>query len=74
MIVEIRGRGYAINPIEAARIVADRAGFDEVDAEPTGVGQKWRITAKGVGRMVTSNGESLTDAANRLIDLLHEET
>lgn len=59
---------FRLTPLEWLGIVADRAGFAEVDAEPTGSGDQWRVTAKGKNVKVTKTGSSLSEACSKLVE------
>lgn len=61
---------YQLQPLELARVIATRFGFDDVDAEPTGTGG-WKITAKAAGRSVSGSGKGLQEASDRLLEVLY---
>jgi hypothetical protein len=47
MIANILDREYPLSPLEGALIVCHANGFEDVDAQPTGIGAGWVITASG---------------------------
>jgi hypothetical protein len=61
-------KSYHLTPLEWVGIVAHRAGFAEVDAEPTGVANQWRVTAKGTNMKVSQTGSSLHEACSKLVE------
>ncbi len=66
---EIRGKPewFNIGPLELADLIIRRKGFNELDAEPTDSG-RWKITARGLNRSVTSHGKDMDEAASKLVD------
>lgn len=60
-----------LTPLELVGIIVHRHGWDEVDAEPTGNGDLWKVTAKGPGRSVSATG-TLSDACRKLIERMDE--
>lgn len=71
----IQGRTYALNALQAARIVSEKFGFDDLDAEPTG-GGGWKVTIRskdGVGITFSSSKpecDNLILACEKLIEAI----
>ncbi len=58
--------------LDVARLVAGCCGFFDVDMEPMGPGRV-SVTAYGDKRTLTTNGTTVYDASEKLIQLLAEE-
>lgn len=57
-----------LEPLECARIACQARGYD-VDAEPTGKGHQWKVTATSFnGKVSLSRTGPLTEACERLIE------
>lgn len=66
--VTIGSKTFVLTALEAAGIVCHRAGFSDVDAEPTGTGGRWKVTAKAENKTVSVTGDTLTAAVVKLIE------
>lgn len=69
--ITVKGTTQAIrlSPLECARIWAQRAGFD-VDAEPTGTGDGWRLRARAGNASANVVGRTLAEAVTKLIEAI----
>jgi hypothetical protein len=58
-----------LSPLECARIWCQRAGFD-VDAEPTGQGDGWKLTAKAGSATASVMGKTLHEAVTKIVEAI----
>lgn len=60
-----------MHPLEWTQLIAERAGFS-VDAEPTGTGAGWKVTAisNHGSAVVRKTGSSLLEACTKLVESL----
>lgn len=59
---------YVVEPLDCARIACQARGYD-VDAEPTGYHNMWKVTATSKdGKVTLSKKGSLSEACESLIE------
>lgn len=77
-VVEVRHpqtgqyKAISLSPLNVARLFATLRGFEEVDAEPTGDGDKWRITCRSQDGLTsfTVSGDTQKLACEKLVERL----
>ncbi len=69
--VVVKGVTHSIHltALECVRIWCQRLGFD-VDAEPIGVGEGWKMTATCGTISVTKTGQSLQEVCTKMIEAI----
>jgi hypothetical protein len=68
LIATILGKEYTLSPLEAAGIVCYHVGYTDVDAQPTGIGTGWVITASSPTKgPIKGHGRSQKEACLDII-------